>query len=381
MRESLNLGRGPDELISAIYDGVAKDDNWTSALTLLCSSLDLNGTGLRISQKGRNPHEYVFAAGPNVKTGSLAEWESLNGSELLPEDLAFGEVKLFDWNNVQGNSRVADLARRYDMGIMLVMCVDRIGRTDYILNASRPRGVATFDEDEIAFFTLIGQHFSRAISLRRQVLRAKVVQEFQAEALDRLGIAGILVDRDGGELLLNGTARRFIDTHDGIKSIAGRLHAVDDGVDRTFQAAIRSALAAPNATYTNAMRLPRQNGGPDLSVVINGRSSVSILSSRVESMALLFIRDPDVASAADTAVLQQLFSFTPAEARVAIGLAKGMSLDAIESQLNIRHNTARSHLRSMFVKTDVTRQAELIYLLSNCVTPLGRRLNDKQHSN
>ena len=40
-------------------------------------------------------------------------------------------------------------------------------------------------------------------------------------------------------------------------------------------------------------------------------------------------------------------------------------------QMNVRRNTARTHLRSIFCKTGVTRQTMLVRLLLNSVLTLG----------
>ena len=108
-------------------------------------------------------------------------------------------------------------------------------------------------------------------------------------------------------------------------------------------------------------------------MLVSARRLVSPISDRPETCALVFLRSSSVASDADVEVLQELFSFTPAEARLALGLANGKRLEDVEAELKIRHNTARAHLRSMFVKAGVNRRAELVHLLANSLAPLGRR--------
>ena len=76
-------------------------------------------------------------------------------------------------------------------------------------------------------------------------------------------------------------------------------------------------------------------------------------------------------------MLQQLFTFTYTEAQLAVGLAKGMCLKDIESELKILHNTARAHLRSMFLKADVSRQSQLVSLITSSLVPLGRDMHTK----
>jgi DNA-binding CsgD family transcriptional regulator len=62
-------------------------------------------------------------------------------------------------------------------------------------------------------------------------------------------------------------------------------------------------------------------------------------------------------------LLQALFDLTPAEARLAGQLTQGNSIEQIALSNNLSHNTLRTHLKSVFSKTGVQRQAELVSLL------------------
>lgn len=57
------------------------------------------------------------------------------------------------------------------------------------------------------------------------------------------------------------------------------------------------------------------------------------------------------------------FRLTPAEARVAAGLAQGMKLSAIAEHYGISVQTARSQLKSVFDKTGTHSQVQLVALL------------------
>ena len=70
-------------------------------------------------------------------------------------------------------------------------------------------------------------------------------------------------------------------------------------------------------------------------------------------------------------ILQQLFNFTPSEAKVAIALANGLSLDDIADELCVSRNTLRTHLRSAFQKTGVNQQSALVSLVLRSVAGLG----------
>ena len=93
--------------------------------------------------------------------------------------------------------------------------------------------------------------------------------------------------------------------------------------------------------------------------------------------AVLYIRDPEQKAQAPHDIVRQLFNFTPAETGLVMLLADGLSLEEAALELGIRRNTARAHLRSIFSKTDVTRQTELVRIILNSVATLGARDSGK----
>jgi len=62
-------------------------------------------------------------------------------------------------------------------------------------------------------------------------------------------------------------------------------------------------------------------------------------------------------------ILRTLFGLTPAECRVALLLGVGHSPQEIAQTIGVSFETVRSHIKSIFSKTNVKRQGELIRLL------------------
>ena len=83
------------------------------------------------------------------------------------------------------------------------------------------------------------------------------------------------------------------------------------------------------------------------------------------SCALLIVTPVTGRKAPPVELLRSLFDLTPAEARVARGLATGESLDDIAATGGVTRNTVRSQLQQVFEKIGCTRQAEVTALLSN----------------
>ena len=65
------------------------------------------------------------------------------------------------------------------------------------------------------------------------------------------------------------------------------------------------------------------------------------------------------------ALLAALLGATPAEASVALLVAQGQGLPAVAAALGIARSTARTHLRRVFEKAGVRRQAELAWLVAH----------------
>jgi DNA-binding CsgD family transcriptional regulator len=95
--------------------------------------------------------------------------------------------------------------------------------------------------------------------------------------------------------------------------------------------------------------VPLRGGGLD---VFTGALSIVFVTSIVPS------------SSPAPSLLQVLFDLTPAEARTARQITEGKSIEQISFATGISPNTIRTHLKSVFQKTGVERQAELVSLLS-----------------
>ena len=68
-----------------------------------------------------------------------------------------------------------------------------------------------------------------------------------------------------------------------------------------------------------------------------------------------------------------MFDLTEAEARLALGLASGLSLTELARQQGIRMTTARTHLARIFWKTGTRQQSQVAALLRAAELPLRSR--------
>jgi DNA-binding CsgD family transcriptional regulator len=106
---------------------------------------------------------------------------------------------------------------------------------------------------------------------------------------------------------------------------------------------------------TPSRRLP-------LSLIVTPLRSDRSLGPRAASV-LVCVADLEAQLSLPERQLRDIFGLTPAETRLALALLKGADLREAAQSFGISRDTARNQLTSIFAKTDVNRQTELIQLM------------------
>jgi DNA-binding CsgD family transcriptional regulator len=76
-------------------------------------------------------------------------------------------------------------------------------------------------------------------------------------------------------------------------------------------------------------------------------------------LGVLVVTPVTVPDAPDAALIRGLFDLTPNEARVARGIAQGLTIDEIASCWSVERETVRTQLKAVFAKTGTSRQVEV----------------------
>lgn len=95
------------------------------------------------------------------------------------------------------------------------------------------------------------------------------------------------------------------------------------------------------------------------------RSGLFASDAEVYGACAVGVIDPMKENSLPCSVLQQVFDFTAAEARVALQLASGYSPEEIACKGNVSVGTVRNQLKSIFKKASVKKQADLVRVISN----------------
>ena len=184
-----------------------------------------------------------------------------------------------------------------------------------------------------------------------------------AGSFDQIGEAVVAIDETGGVIRANATADNLF--CDEARVVRGRMLLGDRNAAVEYQRLLDRIRWAPEGKPLRAAPIivRRKNAAPLTIEVLplDGAAKSPFLHAR----ALLLLRGSGQPTEYNWQILSGAFGLTPAEARLAARLANGESLKSAADALRITKETARSRLKSIFQKTDVHRQGELVSLLAS----------------
>ena len=242
----------------------------------------------------------------------------------------------------------------------------------FLSHLSLLRPGRAFDRPAIALLRTLTPHLQRALQLHRRIVDVQFERQALADTLDRLPVGVLVLGPQGRPVLVNSAAREILADRDGLTLHPDGLRAARAFETTLLQNLIRDAATLPSRTSTpsrggGTLAIARPSLRRPLSLLVTPlRSSESGLPAPSRRVAV-FVTDPERRVEASGALLRGLYGFTRAEAGVAEKLLQGESIEQVARELEITLNTARTHLKHLFVKTDTNRHRELVrVLLLNC---------------
>jgi DNA-binding CsgD family transcriptional regulator len=178
-----------------------------------------------------------------------------------------------------------------------------------------------------------------------------------AATLDALKLGVVLANADGRILYANRAAQEMMRDGGPLRDRDGILRAESGAASAEIRAAIRHAGGCGNGRTSLAVRLTEPDHTPVVAHVL------ALAAGRAEpaAVAAVFI-NPTVDNGSSAQAVAATFGLTPAETRVLGRVLSGCSVVKAAAELGIAPTTARTHLDSIFAKTGVSRQSQLLRL-------------------
>lgn len=244
-----------------------------------------------------------------------------------------------------------------------------------ILAIQRGGCLPDFDDADASLLKELAPVIAHAAELHLHLGRKPL--DMQATASPHLG--QIVVDAYGRVLGMNDYAETLLaEPGNELTLLRGRLSAGQSLSGDALRGAI-AAICEPNCEYPvksgNVLIRCTKTGSPLLALTITPFITRAASDLPVARAALILVKDLSPKVSADfPEQLRGLFELTQKEAALAVILMLGHSLQDYMARQQVSYETARSHLRHIFLKTATARQGELVALLNRVM-----RLSDASH--
>lgn len=233
-----------------------------------------------------------------------------------------------------------------------------------IFSFERPYERGPVQYETVQFFDRMHPHLARAalMASRLGLERARTM----AGALELLGLPGGVLGAGGRLTAANLLFEALMP--EVVRDSRDRLRLVDAGADLLFdEALVRMSGGVAVAAVNSIPIAASEDRAPLIVHVLPVRGAAHDVFSRVAS--LVVVTPVDRGAVPGARVLQGLFDFTPAEARIAAAIGEGQTVEAIAAAGGVSRETVRSHLKAVLGKAGVNRQVDLVRLLAGAILP------------
>lgn len=369
LRADMISAEALSRLLLVLYSAPSTPELWPEFLAELSRALNLTGAAILHHDIGNENYSVEYSSGGDRSWANLyrryygnldvwrpdflkkAEGEFAFGRELCPES----QTKTTEFYN--------DFLVKFDIRLFGAMATLKGPKQVEHISLYHSWNGPNPDKSASDAMQLIFPHLQSALALRQRFtdLNNRAVS-FEA-AMDVMANGIIIFDRHRRVLYVNAAADTTLRTGDGLLLRGRNLKATSKPesirLEALIQACAMTASGQP-AGSGGSMLISRRASRP-LSVTVMPLGSVAIGSG--SAAVILFVYDSERQTRLPINLLREGYSLTKAEARLCHMLAEGNSLPDAAAKCGVTHNTVRSQLQSIFLKTGVRHQGELIRLL------------------
>lgn len=378
---------GPREqllgLIQQLYAAPGCHEGWHAFLEDVCGAMNGSGASF-ISLNLQSVHHASVAMTVRTDPAALRAYHDHWGafdpwacsprlSELGSEGVIIGDG-LISHVQFRRTAFYADFGRPYDIVRCIAGMIESGPQVFSVISINGTERRGAFGAAESALLNALMPHLRRALQLHRRLVSAETISHDLAGAIDRARHAVLLVTAAGRVTFMNSAAERLVATRDVLTVDGGELRAA--GADDT--ARLRSLLADAAATSMGrgvgaggALALGRPSGRRPLMAFVSPLPGRKVLFPTSDpATAMVVVTDPERGEIPDADVLGTLLGLTPAEAKLTRLLAEGFTIKDAAAGLDLRTETVRTRVKTIFEKTSTHSQAALGRLALSLTTRL-----------
>ena len=360
-------------LSQVIYEGVLENPPWKTLLKTLESYMQVPSATLVLRRPRLFDSGLIVYLYSELDKGALEDF-----SDRAYLDSPFAELpegKVFTLNDRAMRSELESLdfyefLNSYNVSDLIGFDVyDKASDIRLRLRLVRIGDAPAFSQQERARLETIVPQMNNALKLYSAYTNSSFIEEFYEELLSSMGIASVILNDKLQVHSANKQAKQILTTKDGVFLRNNSFRCSHSADQQKLQDACRELLASPpddeQSQRTSSISIDRLNSESKWDVHIRIVEKRSVDLGEGGPQLVLLLQKPVRDNAPSQSRLIEMFGLTPAEAKLIPHLLDGLTLTATATALGVSRNPARSQLSSIFTKTGVNRQNQLVKLVSD----------------
>jgi DNA-binding CsgD family transcriptional regulator/PAS domain-containing protein len=368
-------------LIGKIYDAALEPDDWPAVLDSICKLLNAQTAALWSYD--------VFDRTPpwQLDIGYDPYWKQQYTDKYLALNPYMDDIPRMSPGDVRTSSSRAEYPELFKTEFYQgwlkpqrfidasTLMIEKSMNTITTLTNVRNEDQGPFDSATIDVVSMLYPHLRRAVLIGRAFAEQQERSAEYAAVLDALS-AGMFLLTESGEIAhANAAGEAMLAAGSPLEKTKGRLELADGSARRVLREALAAARGGDVALGGKGTSIPlRGNDGAEFIVhmlPLNAARQKSIDADRGAAF-VVFVRRNDPGDASAIAAFAARFELTAQETRVLQTVVEVGGVPMAADVLGIAPATARTHVTSIFDKTGVRRQADLLRLLMETKSPFVR---------
>ena len=354
---------GDPEFIDRIYEAGAIGETWPDVLDVL--SKRYNCTGAVLFTFGPTGSQNWIAT-PDLRP-LLDEfirdgWAAINQKPQRISALDYAgfisDLDVFTFEEIERDRVYAEFYPPRNLGWAAGTMIPAPSGDTLIFSLERGFRLGPFEDNELLALDALRPHLARAalLSSRLDLQRARAM----ASALELVGLPAAVLRHSGKLYAANPSFERLMPSV--VQDRRDRIMFANKNADVLLADTLARLASDGVDGQSRSVAIPASEAQvPHIAHILPVRGVANDIFT--QSLALLIVTPVDRKAVPSAEVLQGLFDLTPAEARVARGIAQARTVDAVALESGVSRETVRTQLASVMAKTGMTRQAELVALL------------------
>ena len=362
-----------ERILASLYDAMLDDALWPATSALIDEACGMHGNALLVGQ-GPKEAVRVFCAGFYYRGQRRADWEREYLGIYHPIDECVPRFRqLPDSRVVHASMLYTDEELKtsvaYNEGLPRLHSQDGLrARLDgpdgshISWVTADPVTPGGWEAPQVALLRGLLPHIRQFVRVHQALDDAAALGTSVTGLLDNRRVGVIHLDRYGRIVAANDRARDILRRGDGLSDRDGVLRARAPADQARFERLMADALPTAGAV-SGSITLRRPSLLPRFMVHVKpvGLRQPDFGTQRTAVLVLLV--EPGNRPRIDPNLVATTLGLTPAESRIAVWLTEGRTVREIATATGRRESSIHWHLRQMYLKLDISRQADLVRLV------------------